>query len=133
MEKKRRRRRRGEEVTYLLSPRRLRPRAVLARGLFFTHVRRRNVSPRGEKDRGDIAEPVPSSPHVVLACGRFFSAARKRLPAWGERSRRCSQSREFLIRKRTKQMHEAPVTLGSKKLHVCNLPAVGMAMFETVD
>ncbi|RWV80804.1 hypothetical protein GW17_00057861, partial [Ensete ventricosum] len=34
-----------------------RPRAVnaLARGRFFSRVRRRNVSPRGEKDQGDIA------------------------------------------------------------------------------
>ncbi|RRT50225.1 hypothetical protein B296_00045500, partial [Ensete ventricosum] len=51
-----------EEVTYLLSPRRLRPRTVLTRGRFFSHVRRQNVSPCGEKDRGDIAEPAPSSP-----------------------------------------------------------------------
>ncbi|RWW11483.1 hypothetical protein GW17_00024904 [Ensete ventricosum] len=34
-----------------------RPRTVaaLARGRFFSHARRRNVSPRGEKDRGDVA------------------------------------------------------------------------------
>ncbi|RWW12841.1 hypothetical protein GW17_00023477 [Ensete ventricosum] len=53
--KKEERRRRGEEN--LLSPSCPRPRpvAALARGRFFSRVRRRNVSLCGEKDRGDIA------------------------------------------------------------------------------
>ncbi|RZS07625.1 hypothetical protein BHM03_00038491, partial [Ensete ventricosum] len=42
---------------YLLSPHHPHPCTVaaLARGRFFSHARRRNVSPRGAKDRGDIA------------------------------------------------------------------------------
>ncbi|RZS05772.1 hypothetical protein BHM03_00036326 [Ensete ventricosum] len=45
------RRRRGEEEDkYLLSPRRLRPRTVLARERFFSRARRRNVSQHEEKD-----------------------------------------------------------------------------------
>ncbi|RRT46151.1 hypothetical protein B296_00054644, partial [Ensete ventricosum] len=60
-EKKGRRRRKKkkkkdeEEKKYLLFPRRPRPHAVaaLARGRFFSHARRRNISQCGEKDRGN--------------------------------------------------------------------------------
>ncbi|RRT55026.1 hypothetical protein B296_00048760, partial [Ensete ventricosum] len=53
--KKKRKRRRGEETEPLPSPPTGRLRAVVARtrGRFFFHARRRNVSPRGEKDQGD--------------------------------------------------------------------------------
>ncbi|RRT42058.1 hypothetical protein B296_00057374, partial [Ensete ventricosum] len=61
-EKKGRRRRRGKaeeekqgRKKYLgsSSPARRRPRAVVALARFFSCTRRRNVSPCGEKDRGD--------------------------------------------------------------------------------
>ncbi|RWW58954.1 hypothetical protein BHE74_00034140 [Ensete ventricosum] len=56
--KKRKRRKKEEkEKKNLLSTRRPRPCVVaaLARGCSFSRVRRRNVSPCGEKDRGDVA------------------------------------------------------------------------------
>ncbi|RWW51264.1 hypothetical protein BHE74_00042405 [Ensete ventricosum] len=42
-------------VARVPSPPTGRPRAVAARGRFFSHARRWNVSPRREKDRGDVA------------------------------------------------------------------------------
>ncbi|RWW26229.1 hypothetical protein GW17_00009400 [Ensete ventricosum] len=42
----------------LCHPRR---RAVATRGRFFSCTRRRNVSSRGEKGRGDLVEILPSS------------------------------------------------------------------------
>ncbi|RZR80120.1 hypothetical protein BHM03_00006047, partial [Ensete ventricosum] len=42
------------------SPPASRSRAVLTRGGFFSHARRRNVSPRREKDRGDVASSSPT-------------------------------------------------------------------------
>ncbi|RWW46194.1 hypothetical protein BHE74_00047893, partial [Ensete ventricosum] len=52
---KKKKKKEEEEKKYLLSPRRPRPHAVaaLARGRFFSHARRRNISQCGEKDRGD--------------------------------------------------------------------------------
>ncbi|RZS15069.1 hypothetical protein BHM03_00046849 [Ensete ventricosum] len=45
--RKKKKRRRRKKKTF--------PRAVLIGGRFFSRTRRRNVSPRGEEDRGDIA------------------------------------------------------------------------------
>ncbi|RWW89715.1 hypothetical protein BHE74_00001248, partial [Ensete ventricosum] len=50
---KKERSRRGEERSTSFSLCLPRPRAVVARGRFFSRSSRRNVSPRGEKDRGD--------------------------------------------------------------------------------
>ncbi|RRT60868.1 hypothetical protein B296_00027303 [Ensete ventricosum] len=54
--RRRRRRRRGEETESLPSPPTGRPRVVATRTRerFFSRARRRNISPRGEKDCGDI-------------------------------------------------------------------------------
>ncbi|RZS28091.1 hypothetical protein BHM03_00061646, partial [Ensete ventricosum] len=55
--------------------RRPRPRVARARARFFSRARRRSVSPRGEKDRGDVAE------RAVLARPRprsLFSHTRRR-------------------------------------------------------
>ncbi|RZS06910.1 hypothetical protein BHM03_00037643 [Ensete ventricosum] len=57
------------------------PRVVFARGRFFSHVRRQNVSSRGEKIEATSSSPRRLFPHAVLSRGQFFSLARKRLPA----------------------------------------------------
>ncbi|RWW24852.1 hypothetical protein GW17_00010834 [Ensete ventricosum] len=56
-EKKKRRRKNTSPA------RRCRPR--VARGRFFSRARRRSVSPRGEKDRGDIV--TPCNPRLLVA------------------------------------------------------------------
>ncbi|RZS05571.1 hypothetical protein BHM03_00036123 [Ensete ventricosum] len=61
-EEEKKKKRRGEEriprpraVAARRSPtRRRRPRVTRGRGRFFSCVRRRSISPRGEKDRGDV-------------------------------------------------------------------------------
>ncbi|RRT55323.1 hypothetical protein B296_00048523 [Ensete ventricosum] len=55
---KKKRKRRKKEAENTLPARRPRPRVASARdrGRFFSLARRRSVSPREEKDRGDIAE-----------------------------------------------------------------------------
>ncbi|RZR83747.1 hypothetical protein BHM03_00010443, partial [Ensete ventricosum] len=59
---------RGRKNTSLA--RRPRPPAVVARGRFFSHAKRWSVSPRGEKDRGDIA-----ATHVQAHLYRQIEAA----------------------------------------------------------
>ncbi|RZS20672.1 hypothetical protein BHM03_00053212, partial [Ensete ventricosum] len=57
---KKKRKRRKKEAENTSPARRRRLRVAHARGRFFSRARRRSVSPRGEKDRGDVAEPFLS-------------------------------------------------------------------------